>query len=192
MVTFLAGGTGTPKLLYGGNPVFEPSSSPVGGTTGDDQLAQEIHRYGHLFAVANLFDGADTGQLLAHQVEVGVGRSGGLGLRFAGWLGGGKQATGFAGPASGHLGLAVVTQKQTGEGDGGGALADADGAMKDVGMVQPAGGELLLEDVHRLVLADDLLHQMEHGSTSCFPPAKDRPRQADGKLSSAVNRPAIK
>jgi len=36
MVTFLAGGTGTPKLLYGGNSVFEPSSSPVVCNTGDD------------------------------------------------------------------------------------------------------------------------------------------------------------
>ena len=36
MVTFLAGGTGTPKLLAGSDGVFEPSSVTVVGNTGDD------------------------------------------------------------------------------------------------------------------------------------------------------------
>jgi LPPG:FO 2-phospho-L-lactate transferase len=36
MVTFLAGGTGTPKLLYGSASVFEPADTPVVCNTGDD------------------------------------------------------------------------------------------------------------------------------------------------------------
>lgn len=36
MVTFLAGGTGTPKLLYGSEAVFDPPESPVVCNTGDD------------------------------------------------------------------------------------------------------------------------------------------------------------
>ena len=36
MVTFLAGGTGTPKLLYGASSVFEPAATPVVCNTGDD------------------------------------------------------------------------------------------------------------------------------------------------------------
>ncbi len=36
MVTFLAGGTGTPKLLWGADDVFEPSETPVVCNTGDD------------------------------------------------------------------------------------------------------------------------------------------------------------
>ncbi|MFT4944537.1 MAG: LPPG:FO 2-phospho-L-lactate transferase [Halovenus sp.] len=36
MVTFLAGGTGTPKLLAGSGSVFPPSSVTVVGNTGDD------------------------------------------------------------------------------------------------------------------------------------------------------------
>jgi LPPG:FO 2-phospho-L-lactate transferase len=36
MVTFLAGGTGTPKLLYGAEGVFEPADTPVVCNTGDD------------------------------------------------------------------------------------------------------------------------------------------------------------
>ena len=36
MVTFLAGGTGTPKLLYGADAVFDPATSPVVCNTGDD------------------------------------------------------------------------------------------------------------------------------------------------------------
>ncbi len=36
MVTFLAGGTGTPKLLYGADGVFDPATSPVVCNTGDD------------------------------------------------------------------------------------------------------------------------------------------------------------
>jgi LPPG:FO 2-phospho-L-lactate transferase len=36
MVTFLAGGTGTPKLLYGSEGVFDPRATPVVCNTGDD------------------------------------------------------------------------------------------------------------------------------------------------------------
>ena len=36
MVTFLAGGTGTPKLLYGAEDVFDPAETPVVCNTGDD------------------------------------------------------------------------------------------------------------------------------------------------------------
>lgn len=36
MVTFLAGGTGTPKLLDGAAPVFPPEETTVVGNTGDD------------------------------------------------------------------------------------------------------------------------------------------------------------
>jgi len=36
MVTFLAGGTGTPKLLWGADGVFEPAETPVVCNTGDD------------------------------------------------------------------------------------------------------------------------------------------------------------
>ena len=36
MVTFLAGGTGTPKLLWGGDDVFDPATTPVVCNTGDD------------------------------------------------------------------------------------------------------------------------------------------------------------
>ncbi|PSQ43222.1 2-phospho-L-lactate transferase [Halobacteriales archaeon QS_9_68_42] len=36
MVTFLAGGTGTPKLLYGSEGVFDPAATPVVCNTGDD------------------------------------------------------------------------------------------------------------------------------------------------------------
>ncbi|WP_255149158.1 2-phospho-L-lactate transferase [Halorarius halobius] len=36
MVTFLAGGTGTPKLLWGAEAVFPPADTPVVGNTGDD------------------------------------------------------------------------------------------------------------------------------------------------------------
>jgi len=36
MPTFLAGGTGTPKVLWGADPVFEPTSVTVVGNTGDD------------------------------------------------------------------------------------------------------------------------------------------------------------
>ncbi|WP_313690778.1 2-phospho-L-lactate transferase [Halorarum halobium] len=36
MVTFLAGGTGTPKLLEGAAPVFAPADTTVVGNTGDD------------------------------------------------------------------------------------------------------------------------------------------------------------
>lgn len=36
MTTFLAGGTGTPKLLAGGREVFDPSEITVVGNTGDD------------------------------------------------------------------------------------------------------------------------------------------------------------
>jgi LPPG:FO 2-phospho-L-lactate transferase len=36
MVTFLAGGTGTPKLLYGADDVFDPAETPVVCNTGDD------------------------------------------------------------------------------------------------------------------------------------------------------------
>ena len=36
MVTFLAGGTGTPKLLAGAAPVFDPAETTVVGNTGDD------------------------------------------------------------------------------------------------------------------------------------------------------------
>ena len=36
MVTFLAGGTGTPKLLDGGDAVFDPVETPVVANTGDD------------------------------------------------------------------------------------------------------------------------------------------------------------
>ena len=43
MVTFLAGGTGTPKLLAGADPVFAPAETTVVGNTGDD-----IELGGHL------------------------------------------------------------------------------------------------------------------------------------------------
>jgi LPPG:FO 2-phospho-L-lactate transferase len=43
MVTFLAGGTGTPKLLAGADPVFDPAETTVIGNTGDD-----IELGGHL------------------------------------------------------------------------------------------------------------------------------------------------
>jgi LPPG:FO 2-phospho-L-lactate transferase len=36
MVTFLSGGTGTPKLLSGADAVFDPASTAVVGNTGDD------------------------------------------------------------------------------------------------------------------------------------------------------------
>jgi LPPG:FO 2-phospho-L-lactate transferase len=36
MTTFLAGGTGTPKLLAGGSAVFDPAETTVVGNTGDD------------------------------------------------------------------------------------------------------------------------------------------------------------
>ena len=36
MTTFLAGGTGTPKLLAGAEGVFPPERTPVVGNTGDD------------------------------------------------------------------------------------------------------------------------------------------------------------
>ena len=36
MVTFLAGGTGTPKLLHGADGVFDPAETPVVCNTGDD------------------------------------------------------------------------------------------------------------------------------------------------------------
>jgi len=36
MVTFLAGGTGTPKLLTGADAVFDPAETTVVGNTGDD------------------------------------------------------------------------------------------------------------------------------------------------------------
>ena len=36
MVTFLAGGTGTPKLLAGADEVFDPAETTVVGNTGDD------------------------------------------------------------------------------------------------------------------------------------------------------------
>ena len=36
MVTFLSGGTGTPKLLWGTDDVFEPADTTVIGNTGDD------------------------------------------------------------------------------------------------------------------------------------------------------------
>jgi LPPG:FO 2-phospho-L-lactate transferase len=36
MTTFLAGGTGTPKLLAGADEVFPPAETPVVGNTGDD------------------------------------------------------------------------------------------------------------------------------------------------------------
>ncbi len=36
MPTFLAGGTGTPKLLWGVDPVFDPAEVTVVGNTGDD------------------------------------------------------------------------------------------------------------------------------------------------------------
>ncbi len=36
MVTFLSGGTGTPKLLAGADPVFEPAETTVVANTGDD------------------------------------------------------------------------------------------------------------------------------------------------------------
>jgi len=36
MTTFLAGGTGTPKLLAGGRDVFDPAETTVVGNTGDD------------------------------------------------------------------------------------------------------------------------------------------------------------
>jgi LPPG:FO 2-phospho-L-lactate transferase len=36
MVTFLAGGTGTPKLLDGADAVFDPAATTVVGNTGDD------------------------------------------------------------------------------------------------------------------------------------------------------------
>ena len=36
MTTFLAGGTGTPKLLAGGRGVFDPTETTVVGNTGDD------------------------------------------------------------------------------------------------------------------------------------------------------------
>jgi LPPG:FO 2-phospho-L-lactate transferase len=36
MTTFLAGGTGTPKLLAGADPVFPPAETTVVGNTGDD------------------------------------------------------------------------------------------------------------------------------------------------------------
>ncbi|MFC6733131.1 MULTISPECIES: 2-phospho-L-lactate transferase [unclassified Haladaptatus] len=36
MVTFLAGGTGTPKLLWGADAVFSPADTTVIGNTGDD------------------------------------------------------------------------------------------------------------------------------------------------------------
>ena len=34
MVTFLAGGTGTPKLLQGASDVFPPAETPVVANTG--------------------------------------------------------------------------------------------------------------------------------------------------------------
>ena len=43
MVTFLAGGTGTPKLLAGASPVFPPSETTVVANTGDD-----VELAGHL------------------------------------------------------------------------------------------------------------------------------------------------
>ncbi|SFS05574.1 LPPG:FO 2-phospho-L-lactate transferase [Halomicrobium zhouii] len=43
MVTFLSGGTGTPKLLAGAAPVFPPAETTVVGNTGDD-----VELAGHL------------------------------------------------------------------------------------------------------------------------------------------------
>jgi LPPG:FO 2-phospho-L-lactate transferase len=43
MVTFLSGGTGTPKLLAGADPVFPPAETTVVGNTGDD-----VELAGHL------------------------------------------------------------------------------------------------------------------------------------------------
>ncbi|MFB6117893.1 2-phospho-L-lactate transferase [Halosegnis sp.] len=59
MVTFLAGGTGTPKLLDGAAPVFPPADTPVVANTGDD-----IEIAGHLVCPdldTQLF--ADAGEL---------------------------------------------------------------------------------------------------------------------------------
>jgi LPPG:FO 2-phospho-L-lactate transferase len=59
MVTFLAGGTGTPKLLQGASDVFPPAETPVVANTGDD-----VEIAGHLVCPdldTQLF--ADAGEL---------------------------------------------------------------------------------------------------------------------------------
>lgn len=59
MVTFLAGGTGTPKLLHGASDVFPPADTPVVANTGDD-----VEIAGHLVCPdldTQLF--ADAGEL---------------------------------------------------------------------------------------------------------------------------------
>lgn len=43
MVTFLAGGTGTPKLLWGAASIFPPTETTVIGNTGDDVVLGDIH-----------------------------------------------------------------------------------------------------------------------------------------------------
>jgi len=43
MTTFLAGGTGTPKLLAGAAPVFPPAETTVVGNTGDDVAVGGLH-----------------------------------------------------------------------------------------------------------------------------------------------------
>lgn len=43
MVTFLSGGTGTPKLLWGAASVFPPEDTTVVGNTGDDVVLGALH-----------------------------------------------------------------------------------------------------------------------------------------------------
>jgi LPPG:FO 2-phospho-L-lactate transferase len=63
MVTFLAGGTGTPKLLEGADAVFPPAETPVVANTGDD-----VEIAGHLVC-----PDLDT-QLFADAGELDTGR----------------------------------------------------------------------------------------------------------------------
>lgn len=60
MVTFLSGGTGTPKLLWGADSIFPPRDSVVIANTGDDVVLGDLHVSPDidtlLFAGAGLLD----------------------------------------------------------------------------------------------------------------------------------------
>ena len=57
MVTFLSGGTGTPKLLWGAADIFPPDDGPVIANTGDDVVLGDLHVSPDIDTI--LFDGAD-------------------------------------------------------------------------------------------------------------------------------------
>jgi len=125
----------------------------------DQRVADDVHWDGGLFAVANFFVGVEGREFFVDHVQVGVAvRARVRVVRLGRPEHPARRAAAARRASPGQVGLGGVAQQQAGEGPGGGELADALGAKKQLRVVHPPRGHLGPQLLDRPRLAEDLVH----------------------------------